>query len=423
MIARQLPGSFALILIILLLAVNAASFDLNGYYKSFATVYDLPSHTLSRIGIDPPPLGQVTNRLRLDARVHFGSVGSFSVAYDIVPRIQDRLLWESNLLTTGVARVSYRAIDFDRRIYPSSDDEVSSFGLLHNLDRAVVSVNAEHFDLYVGRQAIAWGSARAVNPTDVIAPYANTELDTEDRIGVDAVRVRVPMGFMGEIDAGYLFGDDFEFDRSAIYLRAKTYLWRTDVSTMILGFQENLLLGVDLARAVGGAGVWLEAGYVLDDAMSDRRRCSCGDYWRASIGVDYSLGGTVYGFLEYHFNGAGSNDADDYIDILSSSAFTEGGVSLMGQHYLIPGASWQITPLVTGSGELLFNLGDPSVLLAPTVEYNVAENIYLAAGAFVGIGRTPSLTLGGSSLLDNLRLRSEFGTYPNIYYSSFRVYF
>ena len=207
MIARQLPGSFAVILIILLLAVDAASFDLNGYYKSFATVYDLPSHTLSRIGIDPPPLGQVTSRLRLNARVPLGSVVSFSVAYDIVPRIQDRMLWEDNLLFSGTGGAAYRAFDFDRRIYPEPDDSVASFGLFHNLDRAMLSISARDFDLYLGRQAIAWGSARAVNPTDVIAPYAYTELDTEDRVGVDGVRLRVPLGFMGEVDAGYLFGD------------------------------------------------------------------------------------------------------------------------------------------------------------------------------------------------------------------------
>ncbi|MCK4373122.1 MAG: hypothetical protein KAW61_08235, partial [candidate division Zixibacteria bacterium] len=243
------------VLMPLLLAANTVALDLNGYYKNFVAVYDLPRYSVIGFDFDTPPMGQVTSHLRLNGQIALGRAAAFSVAWDIVPRIQDRMLWGDNLLFSGTEGSAYRAFDFDRRLYPEPDDSVASFGLFHNLDRAVLSISARDFDLYLGRQAIAWGSARAVNPTDVIAAYAYTELDTEDRVGVDGVRLRVPLGFMGEIDAGYLFGDDFEFEQSAFFLRGKTYLWRTDLSAMVVGFRENLMVGVDLARAVGGAGV------------------------------------------------------------------------------------------------------------------------------------------------------------------------
>ncbi|MBN2105171.1 bifunctional alpha,alpha-trehalose-phosphate synthase (UDP-forming)/trehalose-phosphatase [bacterium] len=54
--------------------------------------------------------------------------------------------------------------------------------------------------VYCGRQDIVWGSARTVNPMDVIAPFSFGSLDTEDRRGVDAIRLRIPVGCMGEID-------------------------------------------------------------------------------------------------------------------------------------------------------------------------------------------------------------------------------
>lgn len=411
-----------LVLMPLLLAANTVALDLNGYYKNFVAVYDLPRYSLIGFDFDTPPMGQVTSRLRLNGQIALGTAASFSVAWDIVPRIQDRMLWRDNLLFSGTEGSAYRAFDFDRRIYPEPDDSVASFGLFHNLDRAVLSISARNFDLYLGRQAIAWGSARAVNPTDVIAPYAYTELDTEDRVGVDGVRLRVPLGFMGEIDAGYLFGDDFEFEQSAFFLRGKTYLWRTDLSAMVVGFRENLMVGVDLARAVGGAGVWLEAGYVFDHALDDRCSNGSDDYLRMSLGLDYSLTGRVYGFVEYHFNESGG-DAGEYFSRLTTTAYRDGGVYLMGRHYLIPGISWQITPLISGGGELLVNLGEPSALIAPNVEYNLAEDIYLSVGAFIGIGRRPGLELSEPFTFENLRLRSEFGSYPNIYHTSFRVYF
>ena len=410
------------VLMSLLLAANTVAADLNGYYKNFVAVYDLPRYSLFGFAVDTPPMGQVTSHLRVNGQVPLGSAASFSIAYDIVPRIQDRMLWQGNLLYKRTEGSAYRAFDLDRRIYPKPGDPVTSFGLFHNLDRAVLSISARFFDLYLGRQAIAWGSARAVNPTDVVAPYAYTELDTEDRFGVDGVRLRVPIGFMGEIDAGYLFGDDFKFEQSAFFFRGKTYHWRTDLSAMVVGFHENLMVGVDVARAVGGAGAWLEAGYVFDQALDDRCSCGSDDYLRLSLGLDYSLTGRVYGFVEYHFNEAGG-DAEEYSSRFTTTAYRDGGVYLMGRHYLISGISWQITPLISGGGELLVNLGDPSALLAPSVEYNLAEDIYLSAGAFVGIGRRPRLEPGESLTFENLRLRSEFGSYPNIYHTSFRVYF
>ena len=53
-------------------------------------------------------------------------------------------------------------------------------------------------------QAIAWGSAFVINPTDVIAPYVYNALDQEERYGVDALRVRVPTGALSETDLGYV---------------------------------------------------------------------------------------------------------------------------------------------------------------------------------------------------------------------------
>jgi hypothetical protein len=300
---------------------------------------------------------------------------------------------------------------------------VSSFAVLQNLDRAFFTVTAPQFDLYVGRQAITWGSGHVINPTDVIAPYTYGELDTEDRIGVDAVRLRVPIGFMGEIDAGYVFGDEFEFSQSAFFVRGKFYTARTDWSVLLVGFRENLLAGLDLTRDIGRAGFWMEGGYVFVDALDKNGISESPDYFRGSIGFDYSFWGDTYGFIEYHFNGAGSNRAEGYFDNLSTTAYTEGSVYLMSKHYLVPGVSHQLTPLITAAGEALVNLSDPSVFLAPNLEYNIAQDIYLAAGAYVGIGRRPEVVMLEGLGSTRVSFRSEFGSYPDTYYSSFRIYF
>jgi hypothetical protein len=307
----------------------------------------------------------------------------------------------------------YRVDDIDRRIYPGEGDAVASFALNQNLDRAFITVRTEFADIYVGRQAIAFGSARVVNPTDVLAPFTYETLDTEDRFGIDAVRVRVPLGLLSELDLGYVPGDDFEFAQSAQFIRAKFYLWQSDVTLLALGFRENLLLGADFARAVGGAGIWFEGALVLADALNDRD-FGYDDYLRLSAGADYSLTSTVYGFAEYHFNGAG--DAQPQISSfgMPDLPYTEGAVYLLGEHYLAPGVIWQITPLITATSQMLWNLSDVSVFLAPSLEYNIRPNIDIGVGLYIGLGDGPR---------GLATLRSEFGSYPDIAYTSIRIYF
>lgn len=400
--------------------------EVSGYFKNFSVAYDLPDPGMGDPPVEVDLLGSVSNRLRLDGRWKATDWLTVEGSYNLVPRVQDRLLFFDEVFGFGIDPYSYRFDDLDRRLYPEDAGSISSFAVYQNLDRAYARIRLPAADLYVGRQAVAWGTARAVNPTDIVAPYAYTELDTENRIGVDAVRVRYPLGFMGEVDIGYVFGENFKFANSAAFVRGKYYLAKTDVSAVAVGFRENLLVGLNLARSIGGAGAWLETGHVLVDALAgndgDGRG---GDYFRLSAGIDYSLTGELYGFVEYHYNQPGSNEAGDYHGSQAgpglSTAYREGAVYLLGEHYVIPGASYQITPLITARMEALVNLGDPSALLSPYAEYNIAQNVYLSAGAFVGLGERPDLTEGFE---DTERvLKSEFGSYPDMYYTSIRLYF
>ena len=183
------------------------------------------------------------------------------------PRVQDPLLFSQSPFAVGVASSRYRVVDFDALIYPSADESIGSVGIYHNLDRAAVQFSTDFADFSIGRDAIAWGSARIINPTDVIAPYTYDQLDTEDRVGVDAVRVRIPVGVMGEVDTGYIFGNNFDFDKSAIFLRTQLNAAETDFSILLLEFQRDLLIGLDVARGIGGAGFWLETAYVLVEPL------------------------------------------------------------------------------------------------------------------------------------------------------------
>ena len=375
-------------------AVTAA--QLSGFYKGFSIAFDSP-----QAGV--PVKGMVSNRLRLNLANSFNERLSFDFAYDFILRIQN----ENRAGVLTIDPHDYRVADLELPIYPGKNDSIGSVGVFQNLDRANVTARLPFADVIVGRQAIAWGSARVVNPTDVIAPFTYSELDMEDRTGVDAVRVRVPIGALSEVDVGYVFGRDFAVDQSAFFVRGQFNVSETDVSPLLVRFREQLLLGIDVARGIGSAGAWIEGARVFTMGRD------ASDYFRVSTGMDYSFGGETYGFIEYHFNGAGVRDPEDYLVNFNRMTYRDAAIYLMGTHYFALGITHQLTPLVALSGQFLANVTDPSFFFSSAIEYNIAQDFYLSAGAFIGIGDRPK----------GEYFQSEFGGYSNILFFSFRIYY
>ena len=390
-------------------SVNLAFSDLqiDGYYKNYFTAFDTVQ-TNNLMGI-------VTNRLRLNLSYTPAETFSFDIAYDFTPRIQDSSLFNESVFAVAIPSSRYRFADIPSRIYPTDKEPIGNMGIYHNLDRAIIHYSADFADISIGRDAIAWGSARIINPTDVVAPFSFDQLDTEDRVGVDVVRIRIPIGVLGEIDTGYVIGEKFDYDKSALFLRTQLNAVETDFSISLIQFQRNLLAGIDITRGIGGAGFWLETAYVFTEPFMDMNSPS-DNYLRSSIGLDYSFNGKLFTFIEYHFNGAGTVNHDDYIDNLNQPAYMQGGVYLFGIHYLTPGISYQLTPLIIIGGQVLFNLSDMSATFIPQLSYNVAEDLHLSIGGLLSIGKSP---------IDDEQfvLQSEFGSYPNLFFSSFQLYF
>ncbi len=396
------------LLIISQLSTSNAEIRISGYYKNFFTGFDT-KYT------DEPLTGAVVNRLRVNLTYNPTDSLYFAFAYDFTPRVQDPSLFTESPFAIGKNASRYRLLDFNSRLYPVENDPIGSIGIFHNLDRASVQISTEFADISIGRDAIAWGSARVINPTDVVAPYNFDQLDTEDRIGVDAIRIRIPVGVLGEIDSGYIIGDNFDFGKSAIFFRTQFNSFETDFSMLLLEYQKDLLIGLDITRGIGGAGFWLETSYVSINPFGAKSDIF-DNYLRSSVGIDYSFGGETYTFVEYHFNGAGTADPENLMTLLDQPAYMRGGVYLLGNHYLSHGISHQLTPLINLSGQILLNLSDLSSWLAPQMSYNVAEDIHLSIGCFFSFGKHPLNN-------DPNQYQSEFGLYPNLFFSSFSVYF
>lgn len=370
-----------------------ADSEFGGYLKQFSAALRHPAS-------ERPVDGVASTRVRLRLRWRPAAGVSSEFAYGVSPRVQSALLTD-DITDTRAGGATYRALDARETLYPRPGTATGTLAITQNIDRAWVEWSAGAADISVGRQTVAFGSGRVVNPTDVLAPYAYTALDKEERVGVDAARVRYALGAFSEMDAGVAFGDDFGRDASAYFLRGQTYAAQTDVSLLAMRFRRHALVGVDLARPIGGAGTWVEAAYTFT------RGPEAADYYRVSAGVDYAPVPVVYTFAEYHLNGAGASDSDEYETVASGPAYTDGGTYLLGRNYVAVGASLQASALLAGGAQLLVNVSDSSALLAPNVEYSFAQDVYLSAGAFVVVGP-------GSS---------EFAAYADTVYSTVRLYF
>jgi hypothetical protein len=371
----------------------------SGYVRNFLVISDSENDTAF----------EALSRARVKLDIVTSGSTSFELAYEVLPWLRDLGGILSDRSFANSSFFTYRIDDLAENIF---DDQDSDFILAQNLDRGFLTYSASGFDLYAGRQPVAFGSARIINPTDVIAPFTVNTIAKDELVGVDAIRVKTPLGEMGEFDAGIVFGNDFNADESAAYVRMQSYLLKTDISLMTMVFKENILLGIDLTRSIGGAGAWLEAAHILANAADDHS--SEQDYFRLSIGSDYSFTSRLYAFIEYHYNGAGTGAPSDYLKTANETAFTEGAVYLLGRNYLAPGLSFEITPLIIFGSQLLFNMEDGSALISPSIEWSVSQNIYAGFSAFIGLGKESS---------DPARPDNEFGLYTDTYFASLSFYF
>ncbi|MFH1379517.1 MAG: hypothetical protein ABII23_04490 [bacterium] len=377
--------------------------DINGYNKIFYIVQKSP---------DTNQLSSISNRLRLHARCQLSSALSMHGSYDLIFKHQDNELYLQSSSLKASSFSEYRVSSIDYRLYPVKDNIIDRFGIFQNIDRLFMQYKAVYGDIFVGRQAVAWGSSKIINPTDVLLPYTFNELDTEERIGVDAVRLRLPAGDLSELDIGSVFGSNADSDENAYYVRSKFFICGTDIAFIAMDFRDHLLTGIDITGSIKEAGFWCENAYVFSDMFDNADRCKRNDYYRVSAGCDYNVNDKTFGFIELHYNEAGEYTEEKYILNYSKPAYIDGSVYLLSTYYIAPGITYKITPLIIISGYSLWNLLDDSVYITSSVEYNISEDMYISAGVYAGIGRSSSH-----------QFASEFGMYPDMYFTSLKLYF
>ena len=272
------------------------------------------------------------------------------------------------------------------------------------VDRLNLAWSAGRLDTTIGRQAIGFGRIAIVSPLDIIAPFPPDAIDTEVRPGVDALRGTWHYGQDGQLGAVAVFGDE---PRHNSYLLTFS---DNRVGVDILGLSGALrsrpVIGLGLAGSVGTLGLKAEAagyhGTRVGAAGGDRDR----HFTIAALEGWYRFDNGLTLVLEYLYNGPGSGDPANYPLVAVAAPAREGLATLLGRDYLLAAPSFEVHPLVTLNGLLIWNLGDDSFLMRPTLEISLADNLSLELFWTATQGTAP---LRRSSPLPPL-IRSEFGS-------------
>lgn len=288
---------------------------------------------------------------------------------------------------------SYRALDLDYYLHENYNPGHYETNFAQNLNRLNVAYSFNYGDLILGRQPIAFGSAKSINPTDVLTPFAINTIDKEERTGIDALVVKIPIKDYILVEAAAVEGNKLKAENSAYYIRPKLNIDQYDIAFTLMEFKKNDLIGIDLQHPLYDAGVWLEAAYV-NQAPPHLK-----DFIRATMGGDYKFTNSLYMAFEYHYNGASMGN---------SYTYSPEYIYLRDYHYGIGTFSYEFMPLLTGTMQTYFNVQHGSAFSSLKLDYNLSENSYLSLGTYLGLGD---------------KLKTEFGKYGRIYYSSFRYYF
>jgi hypothetical protein len=352
-------------------------------------------------------------------------------------------------LDLAPSAVRYRAVDLTADWRRAGDYTASLF-----VDRANVELSLPWAEVTVGRQAITLGKTYLWNPLDVFLAFDPRSFDQEYKPGVDAIRVEVPLGPFAGIDvigaagrtvslATAIAGEgrtvDASWPGSAILARAYATVHGWDVALQGGKVFAGEQLGAGLSGEALGIELRGEAVLHLADQSppllpalrpADVRRLARGplviprnvasapplvdDSVSAVVGVGHRFESSLVLETEYFQNGAG--DAGDLE--ASLLRLSTGGVLAMSEHLVGGFATYDLLPILVGEVLGIVSLDDGSVQVQPRLRWSAADEVEVVAGAALGVGARPT-----TDALGLVRLRSEFGTFPDVYYAELKWYF
>jgi len=297
-------------------------------------------------------------------------------------------------------------IEYNRRLDMEKSWQLDKHGTgLLQINRLNLQWRFGVVDATIGRQAIGFGRILVFSPLDVIAPFAPDAIDTDVRSGVDALHTIYNYGLDGQVGAIAVWGEEAEFNT---FLGTWSDNW-SGIDIMMIGgeLRDRSMVGAGLAGSLGTLGLKGEISF-YDGKDTDEINGDLHDSFTvAAIEAWYRFTNGLSLVTQYLYNGPGVDDPEEYPEALASAPLQEGLTYLLGRHYLIIAPSYELHPLATLRGLVIYNIDDESALMRPTIDLSLADNISLQAFWTWHSGDRPEVVSPSLPALS----RSEFGLF------------
>ena len=242
-------------------------------------------------------------------------------------------------------------------------------------------------------------------------------LDAEVRPGVDAFRGVRYFGLAGQLGGTLVLGD--ERRHNSYLLTFGENIAGVDVLLLAGRLRGRPMAGIGLAGELGNVGLKGEVARYRGTAVGQPGGDLYGSFTIAALEGWYRFDNGLVLLAEYLRNGSGGARPQEYPLIQASAPYREGLSFLSGRNYLLFGPSYDLHPLVTLNGLVIWNLDDDSLLVRPQLTLSLADNLQLDLFWGWGIGeRTRVVGDSGRALV-----RSEFGALGNSGAMLLRWYF
>jgi len=336
------------------LLVVGSELEIYGYFEpQYYCAYDTVDNDLVHMN---------SNKLRIDLESNLTDRITFKANYNII-RYEGKTSWLGTISIPGKSYI----IPYRQRYMDNEE-----------LDNAYLRFTTDHIMVTTGKQQISVGPGYTWNPTDIF----NTKdiIDpTYEQPGVDGLRL--DMRFYSDYsfllfyspeenwtESGKLaqfhgrFGH-FDFNLSYGLIMLKLY--------RILPSQQNMY-GFDFNGEILGLGCWSEITFKDVEGI--------GDYWESVYGMDYTFSSGWYLMAECYHNDQGKTDDSKYTreDWLN---YLRGYTKTVAADQVYIYTEYPLTDLLNVGGGLAYAISDNSLMIIPTIEYSISNEITLS---FIG---------------------------------------
>ena len=288
-------------------------------------------------------------------------------------------------------------------------------------------------DVTIGRQAITFGKTYFWNPLDVFYPLDANQFDRDYKPGVDAVKVDIPLGLYSGFTVVGAAGPKVKIGKdTGVGNDPRDASW---YGSALLGRLFADLGGWDISLQGGKVfGGWQVGAGIVGDIGPVQVRSELVQFMAMSsdplppplqgelvkdnlqgvIGLGHRFENSLSLDFEYFYNGAGDPD-----NLNASMVRTGFGSSLqMSRHLAGLVARYEFSPLVIGEMGTIVSLSDGSLQLQPLVIVSLSNEMDLLIGATLNFGQQPESGNGATA-----EIKSEFGTYPTMFFAEWKYYF